>query len=510
MPAQPLGDLSDDESNKFVVETWIRQPAWKLLSEESPPDFCKLLWNKYTGYALPLSMALEDMPKAPANLAELESAARRTPNNYREILRLRFDAAARASQQDAVLIFRALAILGMPASCARIAAFWQGKKLSEETVLAKSCLTEVRRCLSVGEDDSISLFHATFAEVALRGVNEERMTELHMRAAILYQSDLEKNKSDITALDMVPYHFYQAGATEIFIVAVNAIGKEKYRLRLWRSYLRDLEWMEQISRRRAQGGETADQALLAATLGNLGTLLSEQGDWPAAKEKYEEALGIRRKLVQAEPGAYLPGLAATLNDFAALLRNQGDWPAAKEKFEEALAIYRKLAQAEPGAYLPNLAGTLNNLGVLLSDQGDWPAAREKYEEALSIYRKLAQAEPAAYLPDLAMTLNNLGYLMLTTEQYQPAREMLAEALQIRRELAANEPRAYMRDLAQTIRNSLRLLKRTGEDISSWPELQQAKEFVESFGVRFVVTEEGKIGIEPVTDAAETDGDKDVE
>ena len=72
-----------------------------------------------------------------------------------------------------------------------------------------------------------------------------------------------------------------------------------------------------------------------------------------ARLHYEEAVRIRRELVQQNPNAYRSYLATTLNDLGSLDLRQKRMDEAQEHFEEAAKIRRELAQQNPDMYLPD-------------------------------------------------------------------------------------------------------------------------------------------------------------
>ena len=168
-------------------------------------------------------------------------------------------------------------------------------------------------------------------------------------------------------------------------------------------------------------------ANVAVTLNNLGNLYSATQRIDEAEAAYAEALKIRRKLAEANPGAYLPDLATTLNNLAVLYRATQRMGEAETAHAEALKIRRKLAEANPVAYLPDVAMTLNNLAILYSATQRMGEAETAFAEALKIRRKLAEANPEAYLPDVAMTLNNRAILYSDTQRMGEARACCGEA-----------------------------------------------------------------------------------
>ena len=81
-------------------------------------------------------------------------------------------------------------------------------------------------------------------------------------------------------------------------------------------------------------------------------------------------------------------MAETLNDFGDMLRQQNRLEEAREAYEEALKICRKLAQQNSVTYPPNIAESLNNLGNLNHDENRMDEAQENFSGALAIYEPL--------------------------------------------------------------------------------------------------------------------------
>jgi hypothetical protein len=115
-----------------------------------------------------------------------------------------------------------------------------------------------------------------------------------------------------------------------------------------------------------------------------------------------EAVKIRRELAANQPSAYLPDLAASLNNLASILSEQGDASSLAEALitaREAVQIRRDLANKQPSAYLPDLAMSLNNLATFLSEQGDASSRAEALStacEAVAVYALLYSQMPSAF------------------------------------------------------------------------------------------------------------------
>ncbi|MEI7587141.1 tetratricopeptide repeat protein [Runella sp.] len=192
---------------------------------------------------------------------------------------------------------------------------------------------------------------------------------------------------------------------------------------------------------------------LKATLqNNLGNLYRDNQKMAQAEGAYNEALKIRRHLVEINPDDFLLDLAIILNNLGIFYRDNQKMPQAEGAYNEALKIRRQMAEKNPAAFLPDLAMILNNLGILYSDNQKMPQAEGAFNEALKIYRQMAEKNPAAFLPDLAMTLNNLGVFYRNHQKMPQAEVAFNEALKIRRQMAEKNPDAFLPDLAMTLNN----------------------------------------------------------
>jgi CHAT domain-containing protein/Tfp pilus assembly protein PilF len=149
-------------------------------------------------------------------------------------------------------------------------------------------------------------------------------------------------------------------------------------------------------RKKVLGPEHPDTA---ASLNNLGLLLSEMGQHAEARRHHEEALAVRKKVLGPEH----PQTADSLNNLAVLLSEMDQHAEARRHHEEALAVWKKVLGAEH----PHTARSLTNLGTVLHKMGQHVEARRHYEEALGVWKKVLGAEH----PDTAGSLNNLGVLL---------------------------------------------------------------------------------------------------
>jgi tetratricopeptide (TPR) repeat protein len=166
----------------------------------------------------------------------------------------------------------------------------------------------------------------------------------------------------------------------------------------------------------------------AQSLSNVGNVLYELGELPAAQQALERALAI----FEAQVGFDDPEVARTLDDLGSVLLGLDDLASARQAFERALAI----RQAQLGPDDPAVATTLDNLGTVLYSLGHLEAARGYFERALTIREaQLGRDDPA-----VATTLNNLGIALRSLGDLDTARTHFERALTIREaQLGRDDP-----------------------------------------------------------------------
>jgi tetratricopeptide (TPR) repeat protein len=162
--------------------------------------------------------------------------------------------------------------------------------------------------------------------------------------------------------------------------------------------------------------DLGDRLGQANALHDLGVVWWLTGEYPAAARAEEQALGIYRDL-----GDRL-GQANALSDLGAVRRATGDFPAAAQVLEQALGIYRDLGDRL------GQANALSHLGALRRLTGDYLAAAQAHEQALGIYRDLG------YRLGQANALSYLGAVRRATGDFPAAAQALEQALGIYRDL----------------------------------------------------------------------------
>ncbi|MCW5849426.1 MAG: tetratricopeptide repeat protein [Anaerolineae bacterium] len=157
---------------------------------------------------------------------------------------------------------------------------------------------------------------------------------------------------------------------------------------------------------------------------SAGTLAAQQGDYPAARELYEESLALRRDLGDKR------GTANLLNNLGVLARFEGDLEMARARYEESLALLRTLNDRAA------VGQALNNLGLVLRYQGDLAEARQSLEESLRLRRQLKDKW------GIANSLSSLGDLALEQGDFDAAQTFLNESLTLNLELGDRRALAF--------------------------------------------------------------------
>jgi DNA-binding NtrC family response regulator/tetratricopeptide (TPR) repeat protein len=189
-----------------------------------------------------------------------------------------------------------------------------------------------------------------------------------------------------------------------------------------------------VARRALASAEIAgDRALIARALGQVAFVQMRRGDMLPARESYEEALTLFRRLGDETNVAWVR------NNLAIVCKNLGEWDAARAHFSEAIAIHRRLGQ------FAQLGVRLQNLGVLLVKSGAWEKAHPVLDEARTCFEQVGNRWGRA-ANDLAR-----GWLARLEGRHAEAEERLSSALEqslaegfLREEALARE---FLGDLA---------------------------------------------------------------
>ncbi|MBK8049281.1 MAG: tetratricopeptide repeat protein [Anaerolineales bacterium] len=163
-------------------------------------------------------------------------------------------------------------------------------------------------------------------------------------------------------------------------------------------------------------GQTKQKTREANCINSLGDVHVRLAEYPAARQRCEEALPIYRAI-----GDRL-GEANCIRSLGDVHVSLAEYAQARQRYEEALPIYRTI-----GARLGE-ANCIRSLGNVHVSLAEYAQARQRYEEALPIYRtignRLGEANCIQSLGDVhrprAPRVPNLGNDTNAVEAYEDA------------------------------------------------------------------------------------------
>ena len=147
----------------------------------------------------------------------------------------------------------------------------------------------------------------------------------------------------------------------------------------------------------------------------LGRLRHQQGRFSEAKDLYKRALGISESTLAPQSD-----VSAELDDLAQIYAREQQWALAKQTYERALEVDRRVL----GDDHPRVAMHLHNLAVVAQNMGDLKLAEELYVDA--IHRK--EHVYGAGDPQTADAIDNYGLLLHREGRLAAAEPLLRSAL----------------------------------------------------------------------------------
>jgi serine/threonine protein kinase/tetratricopeptide (TPR) repeat protein len=154
---------------------------------------------------------------------------------------------------------------------------------------------------------------------------------------------------------------------------------------------------------------------VAALLEDLAQVYSREQQWALAKQTYERALDVDRRIL----GDDHPRVAAHLHNLAVVAQNMGDLQRAEELYRDAIA---RLERAYGGEH-PETAGARGNYGLLLQREGRLKEAEPLLRSAVNIAIKSngpSNYNVAYARVSLAMLLEDEGNLKSAESEYRQA------------------------------------------------------------------------------------------
>ncbi len=180
---------------------------------------------------------------------------------------------------------------------------------------------------------------------------------------------------------------------------------------------------------------------LAVSLMKVGDVHVHSGDMAAGLAAYNEALELRRALVDADSEEHRRGLAIGLNNVGMALARFGRLDEAEAHYDESMTMRRQLA-AEGNAHGPrDVSVQLIDSGELLETRGDFERAVIAYLEALEIREQIARKDPdnGRARRDLAVTQFLLGRVLLAVDRPDEALSYINVFLERARQRQRDNP-----------------------------------------------------------------------
>lgn len=160
--------------------------------------------------------------------------------------------------------------------------------------------------------------------------------------------------------------------------------------------------------------QEADLSLAAQALIVLGRIAYRQGDPNRARDAYEEALALYRRVGDEVRTAHIR------NNLGLVHKNLCEWEAASTHLRAALEIHRRNGQ------FAETANPLGNLGVVHQKSGDWRKAQEFYSQARQVCLQIGDQLR------LGVITIGLGNVARLERRFEDAEKLLLEALALAR------------------------------------------------------------------------------
>jgi tetratricopeptide (TPR) repeat protein len=174
-----------------------------------------------------------------------------------------------------------------------------------------------------------------------------------------------------------------------------------------------------------------------ALLTDLGRVLTDQGNYSAARVAYESGLEAKEKIGDSR------GQGVTLSELGMLALMQRDYTDARKRYTTALALFQSFG--EPASE----AVALHQLGIVAQEQHAWAVAEDAYRRSAEIKVRLGMLAGGnganTTYNQLAMVAQGAGHLVEAEGWY-------------RRALAIDEQFGNQKDVAVDLNNLANLLR----------------------------------------------------
>lgn len=166
--------------------------------------------------------------------------------------------------------------------------------------------------------------------------------------------------------------------------------------------------------------------VVGAVSNSLGAVFANRGNYASARENFELAVKIARRLNEQK------GLAATLGQLANLAQDEDKIEEAARLYHESLEIYRELN------HQMGISESLHGLAMIAEEQGDVAEEERFYIESLEIKKTIGDERGIGRI-ELA-----LGNLAMTRGDFDSARRLFDESLAVSKKLGDQNGIAIIR------------------------------------------------------------------
>jgi tetratricopeptide (TPR) repeat protein len=155
---------------------------------------------------------------------------------------------------------------------------------------------------------------------------------------------------------------------------------------------------------------------MGITLGNIGIVHADKGEYDKALEYYDKSLKIEEELGDKR------GMGDTLNNIGIVHLNKGEYDTALEYYDKSLKIQEERGDKDGMGY------SLNNIGLVHSEKGDYDKALDYYNRSLAIAEEIGDKNGMGY------SLNIIGLVHYYRADYNKAAEYLEKSLNIQKKI----------------------------------------------------------------------------
>jgi tetratricopeptide (TPR) repeat protein len=201
------------------------------------------------------------------------------------------------------------------------------------------------------------------------------------------------------------------------------------------------EYLDRLPKKLVTPPRLRQQGVL---LGNVGDVLSSQGELDEALKAYQQTLEIFKKLAEQEPinASWQSDLSNSYERVGDLLRDQGDLAGALNSYRQSLTIREQLAKQDPGnaGWQRNLSVSYNKVGDVLVPQGKPEQALDLYQQGLTIAKRLAKQDQSNsdWQRDLSVSYNKVGDVLVAQGKLEQALDLYQQGLTIAKRLAKQD------------------------------------------------------------------------